>query len=365
MSGNKDADPAPTARTLQAAAKAGQAITASEATEACPVGAVVPARQPSCKPSSGSQVACDPCAATTPLQELPNGRSPVSFKISSPLKQWARPIPATHKASGVAAKAEGVAADRKLTEPAADPSSVSVKEKKGSVGCKEVSSTGVSPPSLQAGVLRAPVVPLPAAAKGQLKDQPKAASPPLQAANPTPQSCPPISCSTSASDSVQDRHIATTAGQPSKSQALVGDLSSRTAGLRLVEHAAAVTTEPPMSRPSSTGASPIRHLPLPGTTVSPVSMPSGGLPIVERKRRKVYVVRRHNGSLCTQKQPETAAVRALTAATWKSDPRGGQPIIDIIETHNQIKGCDSRAQTLCAAGAWEEMTPEEITDALF
>ena len=327
MSGKKDADPAATARSLPAAAQAGQAITASEATEPCPVGAVVPARQPNCKPSSGSQMPCDPQAAPNPLQELTNGRSPVSFKIPSPFKQWVRPIPATHKASGVAiaAKAEGVAADRKLTKPAAEPSSVSVKEKKGSVGCKAVSSTGVSPPSLQAGVLRAPVVPLPAAAKGQLKNQPKAASPPLQAANPTPQSCAPISCSTSASDSLQDRHIATVAVQPSKSQALEDDLSSRTAGLKLVEHEAAVTTEPPMSRPSSTGASPIRHLPLPGTTVSPVSMPSVGLPIVERKRRKVYVVRRHNGSLCTQKQPETAAVRALEVATRKSDPGGSSP----------------------------------------
>ena len=32
------------------------------------------------------------------------------------------------------------------------------------------------------------------------------------------------------------------------------------------------------------------------------SMPS----IVARKNRKVYAVRRHDGSLCTQKQPEKA-----------------------------------------------------------
>ena len=32
------------------------------------------------------------------------------------------------------------------------------------------------------------------------------------------------------------------------------------------------------------------------------------------KKRKVYAIRRHNGSLCTQKQPETAAFRALKAA---------------------------------------------------
>ena len=43
-----------------------------------------------------------------------------------------------------------------------------------------------------------------------------------------------------------------------------------------------------------------------------------------RKKDKVYAVRRHNGSLCTQKQPETAALRALKAATRKSDPKGGQ-----------------------------------------
>ena len=45
------------------------------------------------------------------------------------------------------------------------------------------------------------------------------------------------------------------------------------------------------------------------------------------KERKVYAVRRHNGSLCTQKQPETAAGRALKAATRerRSDPKGVQP----------------------------------------
>ena len=29
-----------------------------------------------------------------------------------------------------------------------------------------------------------------------------------------------------------------------------------------------------------------------------------------KQRKKVYVVRRHDGSLCTQKQPETAALKA-------------------------------------------------------
>ena len=43
--------------------------------------------------------------------------------------------------------------------------------------------------------------------------------------------------------------------------------------------------------------------------------------------RKVYAVRRHGGSLCTQKQPETAALRALKAATRKHDPKGGQPAL--------------------------------------
>ena len=43
---------------------------------------------------------------------------------------------------------------------------------------------------------------------------------------------------------------------------------------------------------------------------------------LQEKKRKVYVVRRHDGSLCTQKQPETAALRA---AIKKSDPMGGQP----------------------------------------
>ncbi|MCJ1302774.1 hypothetical protein MMC08_005579 [Hypocenomyce scalaris] len=357
QSGKKHADPAPTARALQAAAKAGQAITASEATEPCPVGAVVPARQPSCKPSSGSQMACDPCAATTPLQELTNGSSPISFKVASPMKPRARPIPATHKVSGVAiaakvsgvaiaakvsgvaiaAKAEGVAADRKLTKPAADPSSVSVKENKslmsvagtpnqikgsssraqplsheeekaptgtsssqpaacpsacqerssqaGSAGCKEVSSMGVSPPSLQAGVLRAAVVPLPVAAEGQLVDQPKAASPPLRAATPTPQERPPVSASVSIPDGLRNRPTPTTiAVQPSSGQALIDDLSSRMAGLRPVEGEAVVTmtSEPALSLASSTGASPIRRLPLPGTTVpqlSPVLLPFLGLPI--------------------------------------------------------------------------------------
>ena len=49
----------------------------------------------------------------------------------------------------------------------------------------------------------------------------------------------------------------------------------------------------------------------------------------KEKKRKVYAVRRHNGSFCTQKQPETAAFRALKAATRKrkSDPKGGQPAV--------------------------------------
>ena len=42
----------------------------------------------------------------------------------------------------------------------------------------------------------------------------------------------------------------------------------------------------------------------------------------KKRKRKVYAIRRYNGSLCTQKQPETAA---LTAAIRKSDPKGGQP----------------------------------------
>ena len=47
----------------------------------------------------------------------------------------------------------------------------------------------------------------------------------------------------------------------------------------------------------------------------------------KEKKRKVYAVRRYNGSFCTQKQPETAAFRALKAATRKGkqkDPKGGQ-----------------------------------------
>ena len=128
VSGKKDADPAATARALQAAAKTGQAITASEASEPCPVRAVVPARQPSCKPSLVSQTSCDHCVASTPLQERPNGRSPTSFEVASTLQQWDRPTPASNKVSGVAAKAEGQAADRKLTKPAAEPFPVSEKE---------------------------------------------------------------------------------------------------------------------------------------------------------------------------------------------------------------------------------------------
>ena len=133
LSGKEDADPAATARALKAAAKAGQAMTSLQATEPCPVRAVVPARQPSCKPSSLSQKPCDPCIGPTPSQELPNGRSPTSFKVASALKQWARPVPAFDKVSGVAANAEAEAADRKLTKPAAEPSSMNEKESKSPI----------------------------------------------------------------------------------------------------------------------------------------------------------------------------------------------------------------------------------------
>ena len=43
--------------------------------------------------------------------------------------------------------------------------------------------------------------------------------------------------------------------------------------------------------------------------------------VIKKKKIKVCVVRRHDGSLCTQKQPETAA---LKAAIKTSDPMGGQ-----------------------------------------
>ena len=126
LSGSKDADPAATARALQAAAKAGQVMAPPPATELCPVRAVVPARQPSCKPSSVSQTPCDPCVATAPLQQLPDGSYPTCSKVASACKPRARPIPKSDKASGVVAKAEGEAADR--TKPAAAPSPVSEKE---------------------------------------------------------------------------------------------------------------------------------------------------------------------------------------------------------------------------------------------
>ena len=42
---------------------------------------------------------------------------------------------------------------------------------------------------------------------------------------------------------------------------------------------------------------------------------------VERKKRKVYAIRRQNGSLCTQKQPETAA--PLDCSIYY-ERRGGQ-----------------------------------------
>ena len=43
----------------------------------------------------------------------------------------------------------------------------------------------------------------------------------------------------------------------------------------------------------------------------------------QEEERKVYAVRRHFGSLCTQKQPKTAA---LKAAIRTSDLVGGQPL---------------------------------------
>ena len=52
----------------------------------------------------------------------------------------------------------------------------------------------------------------------------------------------------------------------------------------------------------------------------------GDMGIYIEKKRKVYAVRRHHGSLCTRKQPETAALRA---AINKSDPMGGQPMGDL------------------------------------
>ena len=43
--------------------------------------------------------------------------------------------------------------------------------------------------------------------------------------------------------------------------------------------------------------------------------------------RKVYAIRRYNGSFCTQKQPEIAAFRALKAATRnKKTLRGVSPL---------------------------------------
>ena len=44
-----------------------------------------------------------------------------------------------------------------------------------------------------------------------------------------------------------------------------------------------------------------------------------------RKKRQIYAVRRHDGSLCTQKQPETAA---LKTAIKQSDLMGGQSVND-------------------------------------
>ena len=55
----------------------------------------------------------------------------------------------------------------------------------------------------------------------------------------------------------------------------------------------------------------------------------------KERKRKVYAVRRHDRSLCTQKQPETAALRALKAATRESDPKGGQPALSMTAQHQK------------------------------
>ena len=46
-----------------------------------------------------------------------------------------------------------------------------------------------------------------------------------------------------------------------------------------------------------------------------------GLPCVPLDKR-VYAIRRHDGSLCAQKQPKTAALKATVK---KSDPMGVLP----------------------------------------
>ena len=72
--------------------------------------------------------------------------------------------------------------------------------------------------------------------------------------------------------------------------------------------------------------------PDPGTgIVSQVTWPQSSK---QEKKRKAYAVERHDGSLCTQKQPETAA---LKAAIKKSDPVGGQPIADARPSRHEVR----------------------------
>ena len=58
---------------------------------------------------------------------------------------------------------------------------------------------------------------------------------------------------------------------------------------------------------------------------------------MQEEREKNSICRwRHDGSLCAQKQPETAA---LKAAIKESDPVGGQPTYmhvkaDVMKSHN-------------------------------
>ena len=60
--------------------------------------------------------------------------------------------------------------------------------------------------------------------------------------------------------------------------------------------------------------------------------------------------------------------RKLTKPAAEPSPvseKENRSLMSPTHTYNQIKGSSSRAQTLCAAGAWDQMTDEEITDALF
>ena len=50
-------------------------------------------------------------------------------------------------------------------------------------------------------------------------------------------------------------------------------------------------------------------------------MPVVHVEVQKRKKTKGYAVRPHDRSLCTQKQPDTAALKA----NMNSDPMGGQP----------------------------------------